>query len=78
MKFVWCIELSRRQGLQQASTPVLIPQEIIVPQLSPFSKHLNNEQLSLWLQNHPSLIGTDYREDINKLKGTLILCHVTH
>ena len=57
--------------MQQTSTSALIPQEIIIPQPSSFSKHLNNEQLALWLLNHPNLAGTDYEDDINKLKGTL-------
>ena len=39
------------------------------PQPLIFSKGMNNEQLALWLTNHPSLIGTDYQEDIEKLKG---------
>ena len=60
-------ELSRGQ---QTSTPALISEENIVPQPLSFSKHLNNEQLALWLQNHPNMAGTDYRDDINKLKGT--------
>ena len=34
-----------------------------------FSKGMNNEQLALWLTNHTTLIGTDYQEDIEKLKG---------
>ena len=66
-----CTELYRGQALQQASTPALIPHEVIVPQSLSFSNHLNNEQLALWLQNHPRLIGNDYQEDINKLKGTV-------
>ena len=32
---------------------------------------MNNEQLALWLRNHPSLSGTNYEEDISKLRGTL-------
>ena len=67
------IELSRGQRLWQTSTPAVIPQDIIVPQPSSFSKHLNNEQLALWLQSHPRLTDTDYRQDINKLKGTLLM-----
>ncbi len=35
-----------------------------------FSKDMNNEQLAQWLRNHPSLTGTDYEEDISKLRGT--------
>ena len=36
-----------------------------------FSKDMSNEQLALWLRNHPSLSGTNYEEDISKLRGTL-------
>ena len=36
-----------------------------------FSKDMSDEQLALWLRNHPSLSGTDYKEDISKLRGTL-------
>ena len=32
---------------------------------------MSNEQLALWLRNHPSLSGTNYEEDISKLRGTL-------
>ena len=34
-----------------------------------FSKHMGNEQLALWLRNHPGLSGVDYEEDISKLIG---------
>ena len=60
-----CTELYRGQALQQASTPALIPHEVIVPQSLSFSNHLNNEQLALWLQNHPRLIGNDITFVIN-------------
>ena len=66
--------MSRGQGLQQMCTPALIPQEM----KPSFSKDLNNEQLALWLQIHPTLTGTDYREDINKLKGTLMQYIIWH
>ena len=36
-----------------------------------FSKDMSNEQLALWLRNHPNLSGTNYEEDISKLIGTL-------
>ena len=36
-----------------------------------FSKDMSNEQVALWLRNHPSLSGTNYEEDIGKLRGTL-------
>ena len=35
-----------------------------------FSVDLNYEQLALWLTNHQQFVGVDYRQDINKLKGT--------
>ena len=37
---------------------------------------MNNEQLAQWLRNHPSLSGTDYEEDISKLRGTYIVCMI--
>ena len=36
-----------------------------------FSKCMNNEQLAQWLRNHPRLRGTNYEDDISKLRGTL-------
>jgi hypothetical protein len=35
-----------------------------------FTKHLNHEQLFLWLCDHPGFMGVDYRHDIGKLKGS--------
>ena len=40
-------------------------------QSSTFSKDMSNEQLALWLRNHPSLSEGEYEEDISKLRGTL-------
>ena len=37
-----------------------------------FSEEMNIMQLSQWLCNHPK-VGTDYQEDINKLKGMIII-----
>ena len=65
-----CAELSRRQILQQ-STQELIQQETVIPQPMNFSRDMSNEQLALWLRNHPNLSGTDYQEDVAKIKGTL-------
>ena len=31
---------------------------------------MSYEQLAVWLTNHPRLVGADYQQDINKLKGT--------
>ena len=40
-----------------------------------FSKDMSSEQLALWLRNHPSLSGTEYEEDISKLRSIcLTLC----
>ena len=40
-----------------------------------FSQDMSNEQLALWLRIHPRLIGTDYEEDISKLRGK---CHTNY
>ena len=34
-----------------------------------FPKDLNNDQLVMMLSKHPKLMGTDYLQDIGKLKG---------
>ena len=31
---------------------------------------MSNEQIALWLRNHPSLSGADYEKDISTLIGT--------
>ena len=36
---------------------------------STFSKEMSSEQLALWLRNNPSLSGTEYDQDISKLRG---------
>ena len=38
-----------------------------------FTKHLDHEQLFLFLCNHPRFMGVDYRHDIGKLKGIIII-----
>ena len=48
------------------------PQVDVSPQPLTFSKDMSNEQLAQWLSNHPNLTGTDYQEDISKLKGTIV------
>ena len=55
-----------------ADHPVHQPQSScdIQPQPSVFSKDMSNEQLAVWLRNHPRLTGTNYEEDIGKLRGT--------
>ena len=55
------------------TSPTAQPEEDVQPQHSNFSKDMNNEQLAVWLTNHPSLTGTDYDEDIRKLRGTKII-----
>ena len=46
------------------------PQVDVHSQPLTFSENMSNEQLAQWLSNHPKLVGTDYREDIAKLKST--------
>ena len=41
--------------------------------LETFSKDMSNEQLALWLNCHPKLVGTDFSEDINKLRGITVI-----
>ena len=54
----------------QPQTPAAVqPQVDVGPQPLTFSKDMSNEQLALWLSNHPNLTGTDYQEDITKLKS---------
>jgi hypothetical protein len=62
-------------GVQQPQSP---PAELdALSQSLTFSKDMSNEQLALWLRNHPSLSGTDYKEDIGKLRGTHAACYST-
>ena len=61
------------EGLQQIQTPAIAqPQMDVSPQQFPltFSRDLNNEQVAQWLSMHPNFVGTDYQEDILKLRGT--------
>ena len=53
-------------SLPTVQTPVDVSSQSLT-----FSKDMSNEQLALWLRNHPSLKGADYEEDISKLRGTL-------
>ena len=56
--------------MQQPQAPAAVqPQVDVCPQPLTFSKDMSNEQLALWLSNHPDLTGTDYQEDITKLKS---------
>ena len=56
--------------MRQPQAPAAVqPQVDVGPQPLTFSKDMSNEQLALWLSNHPNLTGTDYHEDIGKLRG---------
>ena len=58
-------------GVQQPQSPPMVqPQMDIHPQTLTFSEDMSNEQLAVWLKNHPRLTGTNYEEDISKLRGT--------
>ena len=57
--------------VQQRQTTPRVQSQVDVPsRSSTFSKDMSNEQLAVWLRNHPSLTGTNYEEDIRKLRGT--------
>ena len=66
--------LPGRRPIQQQyiQTPAQPPQVQARAQEIPrtFSKDLSSEQLALWLSQ---LVGTDYHEDIDKLKGTVFM-----
>ena len=55
-------------SVQQPQSP---PTVDVCSQPLAFSKDMSNEQVALWLRNHPSLSGTNYEEDISKLRGML-------
>jgi hypothetical protein len=62
-------------SIEQPQSPPTVQTPMNVrSQLLTFSKDMNNEQLALWLRNHPSLSGTDYEEDISKLRGSNTAC----
>ena len=61
------IDYSSSAGVQQPQSPPTVQPQ--VPQLLMFSKDMSDKQLSKWLKNHPSLTGTNYEEDITKLRG---------
>ena len=57
-------------AVQQPQPPATVqPRVVVHPQPLTFSKDMSNEQLAQWLSSHPDLAGTDYREDIAKLKS---------
>ena len=56
--------------MRQPQAPAIVqPQVDVSLQPLTFSKDMSNEQLALWLSSHPNLTGTDYHEDIGKLRG---------
>ena len=55
-------------SVQQPQSP---PTVDVCSQPLAFSKDMGNEQVALWLRDHPSLSGTNYEEDISKLRSTL-------
>ena len=59
----------RGTDVQQLQSPPIL--QNVCSKLLPFCKDMSNEQLALWLRNHPSLSGTNYEEDISKLRGML-------
>ena len=62
--------LSGSEATRQPQSPVTVQWQVDVhPQPLTFSEDMSNEQLALWLSNHPKLRGTDYQQDISKLKG---------
>ena len=57
-------------SVQQPQSPPTVQTRVDTRSQSlTFSKDMSNEQLALWLRNHPSLSGTSYEEDISKLRG---------
>ena len=60
---------SSSASMQQPQIPPTVPLQ--VPHSLMFSTDMNNKQLTKWLRNHPSLTGTDYEEDISKLRGKI-------
>ena len=65
-------------AVQQPQAPAPVQPQINVHQQPlTFSKDMNSEQLAVWLRNHPSLTGTNYEEDIRKLRSTYIASCIT-
>ena len=59
--------------VRQQQSPLTVQAQVdVCSELLTFSKDMSNEQLALWLRNHPSLSGTNYEKDISKLRGTLL------
>ena len=65
------IDYPSSASVQQPQSPPTVQTRVDVrSQPLTFSEDMSNEQLVLWLRNHPSLSGADYDEDIGKLIGT--------
>ena len=70
--YVMHTDYPRGSSVQQLQSPhTFQPRLDVRSQPLTFSKDMSNEQLALWLRNHPSLSETDYEKDISKLIGTL-------
>jgi hypothetical protein len=66
--FVMPTDYPSGASVQQPQSSPTVQTPVDVCSQSP--KDMSNEQLALWLRNHPSLSGADYEEDIRKLIGT--------
>ena len=66
-------------SVQQPQSPPTVQTPVdIHSQSSTFSKDMSNEQLALWLRNHPSLSGANYEEDISKLRGIYVINNIVN
>ena len=45
------------------------PKPDVPPQPLEFLKDMSDEQLAVWLTNHPQFVGADHQQDISILKG---------
>ena len=72
MTIIFWTDYPSGASVQQPQSPptVQMPMDVYSQPLT-FFKDMSNEQLALWLRNHPSLSGADYAEDISKLRGRL-------
>ena len=60
---------SSSASMRQPQIPPTVALQVLHPLV--FSKDMNSKELAEWLRNHPSLTGTDYEEDISKLRGKI-------
>ena len=79
INFVMHTDYSSGASVQQPQSPSIVqtPLDVYSPPLT-FSKDMSNEQLAQWLQNHPSLSGVHYEEDISKLIGIMFMYLCLH